>query len=70
MTGPELRALLAEFELHAPVTMADLKEIFDEVKPKLDAGSTLDVTLGTDRVHVIVNETGPAPQRECVRINP
>lgn len=74
MTGAELRAVLDEFELQEPVTMTDLQGIFDEVKPKLAAGSTLDVVkrLRDQRayVEVIIDERTPSPCRVELSISP
>lgn len=53
MTLPEFERALAEYELHAPVTMADLAEIREDIKKRAAIGLGVEVVLrGTpDRKH-------------------
>ncbi len=45
MTSAELGKFVQSYELAAPVTMEDLREIFNDIKPKLAADISLSVIL-------------------------
>ncbi len=55
MTVPEFRAACAAFTVTAPVTVDDCREIYAELKPKIDAGIPLDVMcIGSDTIRVSI----------------
>jgi hypothetical protein len=45
VTAAELWALRDSYELRAPVTIEDLREIYNDVKPRIAVGTMLDVVL-------------------------
>lgn len=77
MTEPEFTKLVEAYELHAPVTVDDCRDIYKDLKPRLPAGSTLDVQmrgLGSEQdrgplfVEVVVNAHSDRPSRRTVTI--
>lgn len=57
MTLAEFRNACAAYQPTAPVTLADCREIYADLKPQLTAGIPLDVMLlGTTGIRVTVGE--------------
>lgn len=78
LTAAAFAKLVNSYELHAPVTVADCREIFDDIKPRLAAGCCLDVMmrgLGSEHdpaplfVEVVINAHTDHPSRERINVS-
>ena len=65
MTGPEFTKAVAEYELHEPVTVEDCRAIFNDLRPRIPVGISLDVVIYADakRVDVTLYANGARETR-------
>lgn len=68
MTRSQFREYVAQFQLAAPVTIEDLRELHADIKMQLPVGVPLDVVLRGSRVEITVGGGGPAPETEWINV--